>query len=441
MLNILVNKISEEILAKVEKTKSTLCEHYFADSRPWVVTYSGGKDSTVTLQLTYEMVMELGDQAKKPVFILSSDTLVEPPRIQKHLHGTLNAISESIKKHNLNMSCQIVFPKDEESFWAKLIGKGYPPPTRNFRWCTSNMKIKPARRFIEKLTAEYGSVVLLLGTRVSESSARKRRMNGRSVNSRGLNPHHEIPNTFVMTPIADWELEDIWEYLIDGPVPPWGGNHVELAELYKDATGGECPLILDITTPSCGGSRFGCWTCTVVKQDRSLQGFIDSGDSSMIPLIEYCNWLRVVREDSGRRFKFRRNGSPGPGPFDANTRKKALVKLLQTEQTLGYELISDNIIKHIQTIWSREIDLEYSAYAIANSFGRNIEGRSFAMSLKDNQKKLLQESAKQAGVSTQLVENLHNLIEEFPDLAKWGSKKQLKERIRDIITAAAGERE
>ncbi|MCB1193045.1 MAG: hypothetical protein H7A23_12965 [Leptospiraceae bacterium] len=32
----------------------------------------------------------------------------------------------------------------------------------------------------------------------------------------------------------------------------------------------ECPLVIDDTTPSCGNSRLGCWTCTVIDQDKSM---------------------------------------------------------------------------------------------------------------------------------------------------------------------------
>ena len=339
MTNILRNSFYQDFNEMAQIAKTMLRDHYLAENRPWVVAYSGGKDSTLVLQLTYEMIIELGKKMHKPIYILSNDTLVEPPRIARHLRETLATVETDAKNRNLSFMCKLVVPMAEETYWAKLIGKGYPPPTRNFRWCTNNMKIKPARRFIDGLTARHGSVVLLLGTRLSESSARRQRMNSRNINARGLNPHHGIPNTFVMTPIANWDVEDVWGYLLDGPKPPWGGDHIQLGELYRDATGGECPLIFDMTTPSCGGSRFGCWTCTVVKQDRSLQGFVDSGDKTMIPFIQYCQWLREIREDDTRRLKYRRNGRPGLGPFDARTRKELLKALLETEQKVGHELV------------------------------------------------------------------------------------------------------
>ena len=433
------NLLSDDSLRQAKAVKNLLKENYLADNRPWVVAYSGGKDSTLLLQLTYEMLFELGISAQKPVYVLSNDTLVETPRVESHLRSTLAAIEETVVREKLPIICKLVTPGADETYWAKLIGKGYPPPTRTFRWCTKSMKIKPARRFVESITAKYGSVVLLLGTRLSESSARRHRMEGRAVNARGLNPHHEIPNSYVLTPIAEWEIEDVWEYLLYGPIQSICGDNENLAGLYRDATGGECPLILDMTTPSCGGSRFGCWTCTVVKQDRSLQGFIDSGDHSMIPLIEYCQWLRSIRENDERRLKHRRDGSAGLGPFDGRTRKELLRRLLETEQVLGRELISCKEIEYIQDVWSREIDLADSAFEIFESFGRTLSKERAVMAFDNDQLDLIRNISNEEGIPVNLLEQIIKLADDFPDLTVWGAKAQVKSKIRDIINAASGE--
>src|SRR3989338_7504561 len=140
------------------------------------------------------------------------------------------------------------------------------------------MKIKPSRRGIDKIVAEHGSVILLLGSRTAESSSRKQRMDARQTNFRNLNTHHEIPNAFVLTPISTWGNEDVWEYLYENNPPPWERSHNQMLTLYRKAVGGECPVVMDLNTPSCGGSRFGCWVCTVVKFDRSMEGFIEAGE-------------------------------------------------------------------------------------------------------------------------------------------------------------------
>jgi hypothetical protein len=67
-------------------------------------------------------------------------------------------------------------------------------------------------------------------------------------------------------------------------------------ELYRQASGGECPVVFDLNTPSCGGSRFGCWTCTVIKEDKFMRGFIDSGVRRRI---EWLNSL-LHRPENGQ---------------------------------------------------------------------------------------------------------------------------------------------
>ena len=183
------------------------------------------------------------------------------------------------------------------------------------------MKIRPARKAIEKITKEYGSIILLLGTRLDESSARKNRMKSREYSQKRLNPHHEIPNALVALPIANWTTDQVWEFLKIKNPPPWGGNHDDLKNLYSQATGWECYFILDLLSPSCGGNRFGCWTCTVVKEDISMKGFISSGENRLLPLNEFRNWLKDIREDLGMCLSYRRNGAEGPGPFSADARK------------------------------------------------------------------------------------------------------------------------
>ncbi|HHW78957.1 MAG TPA: DNA phosphorothioation system sulfurtransferase DndC, partial [Xanthomonadaceae bacterium] len=289
-------------------TLELLIKQFLADDRPWVVAYSGGKDSTLVLQLVYEMLLQLGSRAKKPVFVISSDTRVEAPNISKYVERTLELIENNSRARGLALSVCLVKPTAEESFWGKLIGKGYPSPTRWFRWCTSNMKIKPSRRAIDEITRQYGSVILLLGTRQDESDSRRTRMQARGNNDRQLNPHHEIPDALVMTPIATWSTDEVWEYLFTHNSPPWGGNHDYMLSLYRQASGGECPVVLDLNTPSCGGSRFGCWTCTVVSEDKALSGLIANDNAELEPLLKFRNWLYKIRDEEDKREKKRVNG-------------------------------------------------------------------------------------------------------------------------------------
>lgn len=422
--------------------RQVLKELYFSDNRPWVVAFSGGKDSTAVLQLVFELMIELGKNATKPVFVLSSDTQVEAPNVAAYVASAIGRIRQSALDLRLPIIPKLVCPLPEESFWGKLVGKGYPPPSRWFRWCTSNMKIKPSRRVIEAITREHGSVILLLGTRIAESSQRGRTMQAREINSKGLNPHHEIPNALVATPIADWTTDDVWEYL-SNTACPWGGDHGFMFSLYRQANGGECPIIFDLSTPSCGGSRFGCWTCTVVKEDKSLQGFIRSGEEHLQPLIDFRNWLIELRDKPGYRSDIKRNGHVGPGPFLPAAREEILERLLSLEQAVGTPLVSDPELVYIQHEWSKDFDFRGdAANCIAAKFGRNVAMPTFQGSISHPEDDLLEQASVESGLSPELMRQLLDIRRrEFPSLDKWGAKSGLERAIGDLIKKAAQQAE
>ncbi len=354
-----------DIHAKATELVEGLRELYQRDQRPWVVAYSGGKDSTALLQLVVMLLESLANQASKPVYVIASDTRVEAPNVSAYLVDSLRQISDFAKARALPLHVRLVQPDIKDTFWAKLIGRGYLPPTRWFRWCTSNMKIRPAKRAIEDITIKSGSVILLLGTRRAESSDRAKRMDARARTELGLNPHHEIPNALVASPIEHWSTEDVWDFLMSHDPAPWGGTHQFLFDLYRQANAGECPVVLDLNTPSCGGSRFGCWTCTVVKEDKSMQGFIQSGATQMEPLARFRNWLKEIREVSANRNPVTRNDQNKLGPFTPKARQMILEALLKTEHESGLDLIGDEDIAQIQAQWQEDFDYSESAYAIA----------------------------------------------------------------------------
>lgn len=428
-------KSSSPISKQADEVKASLREAYLSDGRPWVVAFSGGKDSTLVLQLVYEMLIDLGKEASKPVYVISSDTNVEAPNIAQYVEDALCAIQDDANNRGIPLSCRLVRPKLSETFWTKLIGRGYPPPTRWFRWCTTNIKIKPSRREIDKITSQHGSVILLLGSRTAESSSRKKRMDGRERNFKNLNTHHEIPNAFVLAPISDWADDDVWAYLYEHNPPPWDMPHNRMLDLYRKAVGGECPIVMDLNTPSCGGSRFGCWTCTVVKMDRSMEGFIETGEDWMRPLYDFRNWLKEYREIPEVRMNRRRDGTIGPGPFTPVARMEILKHLLRVEMQVDLPLISDPEIRYIQQVWSKEFDLNDQAISIAKEFGRQIEGEK-PVPLEEDERSMLEDIVAEHDLNPDLVGKILALEEEFPNLDSWGARPQLQRALADLIKVA-----
>lgn len=347
---------------------------YESDDRPWIIGYSGGKDSTTVVELVYEMLLSMAPVDRhKNVYIISSDTLIENPLIKTYLSKMNKLLGEAAVKDGLPIKSYMVTPEHNNTFWTNVIGKGLPTPRMNgtFRWCTDRLKIKPSADKIKGIMADEGKeVVVLLGVRKAESQARKRRIEGRELANRLLNRHETIPNAYVYNPIVELTTDDVWDILLehnDGRTP-WNSDNNELVTLYSDADSGECPfagMSNSGQTQSCGQSRFGCWVCMVVKEDKSLNGFIRTGHRELIPLAEFRTWIMSIRDKSEFREKKHRDGTVyqtkdgnmGYGPFTWETRKLILKKLLETQQEIGYELITLEELKAIDEIWDNELDL------------------------------------------------------------------------------------
>ncbi|PZD93011.1 DNA phosphorothioation system sulfurtransferase DndC [Paenibacillus sambharensis] len=296
---------------KFIEAKNLVKEVYLMDARPWVVGFSGGKDSTAVVQLVFQALLELDPSERhKKIYIISSDTLVETPLIIDKITRTLGRIQEKALELGLPIETQKVRPKVEQTFWSSIIGKGYPTPRQKFRWCTDRLKIEPANRFILEKVDQFGEVVMLLGVRDSESSTRAGVMQSHTIEGKKLMRHSTLRNAFVFAPIRSFDVDDVWEYLLQYE-SPWGDDNNELLELYQNSSS-ECPLIVDKevkeSAGSCGNSRFGCWTCTVVSEDKALSGFINNGVDWLRPLYEFRNFLVKIREDQSKRQKQRMNG-------------------------------------------------------------------------------------------------------------------------------------
>lgn len=296
----------------IRDTKDRIKRVYKMDNKPWVIGYSGGKDSTVLTQLTFETLSEMNqDELHKPVYIISSDTLVETPIVIAKTVATLNLIETKARELKLPITTHLIRPEASKSFWANLIGRGYPAPNQTFRWCTDRLKIDPANRFIMEKVSEFGEVIMVLGVRDGESNSRDRVLESHTVDGKDLMSHTTLSNAYVFAPIRPFNLDDVWDYLLNHP-SPWGGDNYELFKLYADSNSNECPLIVDEnikqSAGSCGNSRFGCWTCTVVNEDKALTGFIENGEEWLRPLLQYRNWLYSIRDQRNMRMKRRMNG-------------------------------------------------------------------------------------------------------------------------------------
>lgn len=358
-----------------KKTISMLIEEikelYLSDDIPWVVGYSGGKDSTATLQLVWLAISSINPkQRRKPIHVISTDTLVENPVVAIWVTHSLETMKRTADREALPIYPHRLTPEITETFWVNLIGRGYPAPRPKFRWCTERLKISPSNNFIRDVVRESGEVILVLGTRKAESSARSRNMKKherKRVRER-LSPNASLSNCLIFSPIEDWSNDDVWLFLMQ-EANPWGYNNKDLLTMYQGASpDGECPLVVDTTTPSCGDSRFGCWVCTLVDQDRSMHAMIQNDEEKewMLPLLQLRNELDVQNDRHLRDFR-RMNGLVQlfhneviPGPYKQPVREHWLRQVLEAQRLVRengpsavreIELITLPELHEIRRIW------------------------------------------------------------------------------------------
>jgi DNA sulfur modification protein DndC len=366
----------EEASRPIQERWSEIVQHVkdeylsTAQSYPWIVGFSGGKDSTVVAHAVFEALQAIPpSQRTRPVHIVSNDTMVESPLVMAHLDDVSRQIQAAVDSLSLPITVARTRPDPDKTFWVLLIGKGYPSPNQQMRWCTDRLKIQPTSTYIKDNVSKHGAAVVVLGVRRTESVRRMRTVD-KYENDRGsnLNPHSSITGAYVFRPIVDLTTDDVWEILGSFPAP-WGGTHTKLFQLYRDAEGGECPVVLSKDeAPGCGtkNSRFGCWTCTVVEKDKSLQGFVDSGQHAYKPLIAFRDWLVSVRNDRTKRSAIRRNGRLTfdvsgkhiPGPFTIQARQEILNRLLAVQAEFGAQLITDDELDLIHKYWAMDLQQE-----------------------------------------------------------------------------------
>lgn len=359
-----------------DATLATLLEEiveiYLADDIPWVVGYSGGKDSTATLQLIWHAIAGLDPEDRvKPIHVISTDTLVENPIVSSWVAKSLGTMAEKALEQALPITPHRLTPRVADTFWVNLIGKGYPAPRPMFRWCTARMKIAPSNDFISNVVRRSGEAILVLGTRKAESSRRHAvmsRLEERRVRDR-LSPNKSLPNCLVYSPIEDWTNDDVWTFLMQCR-NPWGYDNRQLLSMYAGASAdGECPLVVDTSTPSCGDSRFGCWVCTLVDQDRSMAAMIQNDEEKewMLPLLELRNRLDVTDDRPLRDFRrmsgridLMRDGREIPGPYTQDARANWLRELLKAQRWVrehapaalrDLELVTAPELEEIRRIW------------------------------------------------------------------------------------------
>ncbi len=372
----------DELVENIETLTQEIQQLYCSDDIPWIIGVSWGKDSTTVLQLIWNAIVGLPvEKRQKKIYVITTDTLVENPIVAAWVRKSIETLKIGAKTHQMPIEPHLLNPSVKETFWVCLMGRGYPAPRNGFRWCTDRMKIQPVNHFIREMVRVHGETIVVLGTRKAESFKRaatmKKHEAGRLRDR--LSPNARLPNSLIYSPIEDWRDDEVWLYLMQWE-NPWGHSNKDLFSMYRGATAdNECPLVVDTSTPSCGDSRFGCWVCTMVNQDKSMAAMIENDQEKewLQPLLEIRNELDIKNDRDKRDFRriygkvelFERdtNGEttvePIPGPYTKYWREHWLRRVLEAQTHLRQKappemgeitLITHEELSEIRRIWLEE---------------------------------------------------------------------------------------
>jgi DNA sulfur modification protein DndC len=427
-------------------------QYLYADetNRPWIIGFSGGKDSTVMLQLVWkavEQIKELTGIVRRDIYVVCNDTMVENPVITEYVYRVLDKIELAAVKQDIPIYIKKTIPRLEDSFWVNLIGKGYPAPNNAFRWCTERLKIKPTSRLMLEQVDEFGEAVILIGTRKKESASRAKSMKKHEIKGKRLTKHPTQPNTFMYAPIRNLDLEEVW-YIINTMESPWGADNAELFKIYSDASADdyECPTVVtNKEHKSCGQSRFGCWVCTVVKEDKSMTALINNGLTWLSPLLKFRNELAEERNLIENRLPTRRNKTEAINQMGSYTpiyRADVLRRLLETQKEVQItkphiELITNQELIAIQVIWYRDLLFNNKVSDIYNNIFKNSLDMKQQEEKNEKELQLLQDACNNNKNDFDLIQELLTLQKNKSLLnKKRGLKDDIENRIEEFLKKA-----
>ncbi len=430
-------------------------QYMYADTtnRPWIIGFSGGKDSTVLLTLVWKALQKIRQmpspfQLRRPVYIVCNDTMVENPIIAEYVDEVLGKILIAARDQDLPIFVKKTTPKLEETFWINVIGKGYPVPNNTFRWCTDRLKIRPTSNFLHEQIDEKGEAIVLLGTRYEESNRREKSIRKHEVKGNRLAKHATDINTWIYAPIKELMLEEVW-YIINTFESPWEFDNSILFKIYSDASADdyECPTVVtNKEHTSCGQSRFGCWTCTVVKKDKSMSSLVSNGQEWLKPLLDFRNKLVADRNLPENRSDKRRNGilaiddDGNPrGTYEVSYKAKLLRELLELQKEIQNERPHINLINNqeliaIQVIWNRDGYFEHKVGDIYRGvYGKELSTNNLK-SLDATERRILKEICGDDINYYHLIDNLITLQEtKSLMISKYGLHNDVEKQIEFFV--------
>lgn len=315
----------------IKLTTQSLCE-YGSRYRHWCIAYSGGKDSSATATLVAHLINTGQVPTPESLTVLYADTRMELPPLQISATGVLDELQRR------GIETKVVYPELDYRFFVYMFGRGVPPPSNVFRWCTPKLKVSPMLKALQERYDEIGDKFLTLtGVRLGESAARDQRIamscsrDGAECGQgwfRETTPE-QISDT--LSPLIHWRVCHVWDWLMFY-APDLGFPTINIAESYG---GDEAQEV---------NARTGCVGCNLVEEDRALDMVLRlSRWQYLRPLTKLRPLYRELKETKYRLRKLderKKDGSLSSkqnrlGPLTIEARQYGLSKVLEIQSEIN----------------------------------------------------------------------------------------------------------
>ncbi len=333
-------------------TASSL-EIFGAKYKHWAAAYSGGKDSTATLSVLVHLI-DTGRIAKPESFtVIYADTRME----LTPLHTAAMIMLEKLRDRGIRT--QVVLPIMEDRFFVYVLGRGVPPPSNTFRWCTAQLKINPMLRALEQLREQAGEKFLMLtGVRSGESAQRDARIalscgkNGAECGQGWFQEATPEAVADTLAPLLHWRVCFVWDWLF-WHAPGLTGLPTNLV---AEAYGGDEAQEIN--------ARTGCVGCNLASRDFALEMILHNPKwAHLKPLMELRPLYAELKQPNNRLRKdgteTRADGSlvTNPcrmGPLTFEARRMGLARVLDIQRRAGVDLINPEEQAMIESLISAE---------------------------------------------------------------------------------------
>jgi DNA sulfur modification protein DndC len=324
-----------ELIRLYAGTVESLEKIYAQNSDRWVITFSGGKDSTLTLALSLDF-LRLKPKCPR-IDVVYADTMMEIPAMRRTASSMLSYVRKFARENRMPIRVHEVVPAVERRYWVCVIGRGYPPPKPKFRWCTKRLKIEPAEDYVDN----GQPTAVLTGVRFGESAQRTGRLLASCATGGECGQdfwfQKKDGSEFVTyyAPIIQWKTCNVWDFLTF-VAPGAGWPTGEVVGLYGDTN-----------------MRFGCWTCTLVRRDKTMEALAERDPSS--PIGKLNDFRNAMLEESKlwrNRWARQRKGVVRKGPLSLRYRMLLLERLRVLEAETGLPLITTEDESEIRRLWS-----------------------------------------------------------------------------------------